>query len=182
MPYRTFNNWLFDGMKDTPIPSPKTDDKGKVIVPDILKYNSPITHTFVLQMFMRHGALNEYLNTYFNNINVRYLTREELFLFIKKCVLDFRVLRRDIVFYPYRAKNKLYDSLRERISELKNDDISLLCDIIERSDDKELIYYTLGLEKPAKREKIKIGDKKINRQEKIVLKNFIKEHFSTINV
>jgi len=47
MPFRTYNNWLFDGQRNSPIP--KTDKL------DILKYNSPITHTFVISMFLRNG-------------------------------------------------------------------------------------------------------------------------------
>jgi len=175
MPFKTYNNWMFDGSRTTPIPKPTE----KV---DILKYNSPITHTFALQMFMRHGPLNHYLDKYFNNIGLRYLAKEELFLFLKNCVLDFRVLRRDTVFYPYKAKNKLYDILRDKFPELKNHDVSLFCDIVEKSDDRDNIYETLGLAKPPKKEKIKIGKKKINKKEKITLKAFMEKHFSTIGV
>jgi hypothetical protein len=174
MPFKTFNNWLFDGSSTSPIPKPTE----KV---DILKYNSPITHTFALQLFMRHGPLNYYLDQYFNDINVRYLSKEELFLFLKKCVLDFRVLRRDTVFYPYKAKNKLYDVLRDRLPELKNHDISLLCDVIEASEDKDQIYHTLGLEKPPKKEKIKIGKKTVDNKKKISAKEFLGKHFSIMS-
>lgn len=164
---------MFDGSKSTPIP--KATEKV-----DILKYNSPITHVFALQLFMRHGSLNHYLNEYFNNIGLRYLTKEDLFLFLKKCVLDFRVMKRDTVFYPYRQKNKLFDSLRAKFPELKNNDISLFCDIIEKSNDREAIYNTLGLDKPPKKQKLKIGKKKINRKNKIPLKKYMEKHFSVI--
>ena len=170
MPYKTFSNWIFDGSLTSPIPKPQGDI-------DILKYNSPITHTFVLQMFMRNGSLNHYLDKYFNDINVRYLSKEELFLFIKKCVIDFRVRKSDIVYYQYRAKNKLYDALRDKIPDLKNNDISLLCDIIEKSSDKDTIYSSLGLEKPPKKQKVKIGEKKIEK-EKISLADLLEKHFS----
>ena len=131
MPFRTFNNWLFDGIKDSPIPKPKNGV-------DILKYNSPITHTFLVAMFLRNGYLNSYLNKYFNDINLRYLSKEELFKFIKKCVIDFRIKKRDIVYYPRRTKQILYEKLREKIPTLKNDDIlmekTLLFDCILQSD------------------------------------------------
>ena len=94
-PYQIFNQWLFDGTRNTPIPEPKDGV-------DILKYNSPITHTFVLQLFMRNGPLNHYLDKHFNNISLRYLPMDEFLIFIKKCILDFRVLKRDTVFYPYK--------------------------------------------------------------------------------
>jgi hypothetical protein len=50
MPFKTYLNWLFDGREDTPIPEPVTDKDGKVIVPDIMKYNSPITHTYAISL------------------------------------------------------------------------------------------------------------------------------------
>lgn len=177
MPFKTYNNWLFDGSRNTPLPAATE----KV---DILKYNSPITHTFALQMFMRHGPLNFYLDKYFNNIGLRYLSKEELFLFIKKCVLDFRVMRRDTVFFPYRAKNKLFDVLRDKFPELKNNDVSLLCDVIEGSDEQDTIYETLGLGKPPKKEKIKIGKRKDYKKstDPLKLKDFMEKHFSTMNV
>ena len=83
MPYKLFNSWLFDGKKNSPIPRSE-----KV---DILKYNSPITHTFVISLFLRNGPLNYYLDENFNNIGLRYLTREDLFKFVKKCVIDFKI-------------------------------------------------------------------------------------------
>lgn len=170
-PYKTFNKWLFDGDRNSPIPKPKDGV-------DILKYNSPIHHTFVLQMFMRHGPMNYYLNKYFNNINLRYLSREELFLFMKKCVLDFKATKRDTVFYRYKAKNKLYDILKDKYPELKNDDTSLLCDIIEKSDERDVIYETLGLGKPPKKQKVKIGKTKVNKTKKISLSEVMEKHFS----
>ena len=179
MPFRTFNNWLFDGSRTSPIPKPKVDDNGKVIVPDILKYNSPITHTFVISMFLKHGPLNYYLNKYMNDISLRYLSREELFLFIKKCVLDFRIQKSQITFYPRQPKVLLYEKLREKISLLKNDDIYLLCDIIEKSNNKPSIYDSLGLDKP---KKIKLRKTKKKTEKKISLDNFLNDHFSTINM
>ena len=172
-PYQIFNSWLFDGSIDTPLPKPHDGI-------DLLKYSSPITHTFVLQMFMRHARLNKYLDEYFNNIGLRYLPKDELFLFIKKCIIDFRVLKRDTVFYPYRQKNKLFDALRNKLPELKNNDLTLLCDIIEKMDNKDSIYETLGLEKPPKKQKIKISKNKEVSSEKISLKELLEKHFSTI--
>jgi hypothetical protein len=44
MPYRTFNGWLFDGSRNSKFPTPKYSNDGEEIIPDLLKYNSPITH------------------------------------------------------------------------------------------------------------------------------------------
>ena len=170
MPFKTFNNWLFDKNKNSPLPKPKNGV-------DILKYNSPITHTYVISLFLRNGLLNHYLDLFFNNINVRYLTREELFKFIKKCVMDFKIRRQELVFYPRRQRFELYEKLREKIHTLKNDDIFLLCDIIDRSKDKESVYHSLGLDKPKKKK----GKNKKIKDEKFSLKDLM-EHFSTIDI
>lgn len=172
MPFRTYNNWLFDGQRNTPIP--RTDKL------DILKYNSPITHTFVVSMFLRNAYLNSFLDTYFNDINLRYLTKEELFKFIKKCVMDFKIKKRDIVYYPRRQKDILFDKLRERIPTLKNDDILLLCEIIDKSENKNSVFESLGMEKQKKR---KISSKKSNKKkDKIPLSEFLNEHFSIVQL
>lgn len=168
--FKTFNNWLFDGQRNSPIPKPKSGV-------DILKYNSPITHTFLVSMFLKHGPLNSYLNKYFNDMNLRYLTREELFKFIKRCVIDCRIKKRDITYYPRKARQILYETLRERIPTLKNDDILLLCEIIEKSKNKDSIFESLGLEKP-KKKKMKKSKKK--EAKKISLKDLLNEHFSII--
>ena len=173
MPYRTFNSWLFDGSRDSKFPEPKYADDGKEIIPDLLKYNSPITHTYVISMFLKNGPLNFYLDKYFNNINLRYLEKKELFLFVKKCVLDFRVGRRDTTFIPFTRKTKLFGILRNKFPELKNCDVSLLCDLIEESDNREVIYSTLGLEKPKK-----VKTRKEPKSKKITLKEFLAKHFS----
>lgn len=178
-PYQVFNSWLFDGRNDSSIPKPKIDDNGKVITPDILKYNSPITHTFLVSMFLRNGPLNYYLDKYFNDINLRYLSREELMKFIKKCVIDFRINKRDIVFYPRRPRHVLYEKLREKMPVLKNDDISLLCDIVEKSDNKRAIFDSLGLDMPKKKT---IKKSKKIKTKKISLKGFLDEYFSMISI
>lgn len=171
MPFRTFNTWLFDRNPNSPIPAPK---KGV----DILKYNSPITHTFVLSLFLRNGELNHYLDEYFNNIGLRYLSKEELFKFIKKCVIDFKVKRNQTVFYKWKRQDKLYNILREKFPQFKNNDITLLCELIERADDKEAIFHSLGLEMPKKR-KLRTSKKK-PKKGKVPLREFLAEHFSTI--
>jgi hypothetical protein len=175
-PFRVFTNWLFDGSRNSPLPEPKFTDEGKVLVPDILKYNSPITYTFVLQLFMKNGPMNDYLNRHFNNINLRYLDKKEFLLFIKECVLDFKIKKWDTVYYKFDRRDKLFNELRNRLPHLKNNDIVLLCDLIEKSDEKESIYHTIGLEIP-KKKRIRVHKKK-KKKEKIPLSDLLEEHFS----
>ena len=172
-PYTVFSNWLFDGSRSSPIP--KATEKI-----DLLKYNSPITPTYLISMFVKNGPLNHYLDKHFNNIGLRYLDKEELFKFIKKCVLDFRVRRSDIGYFRYHHQTKLFNILREKLPTLKNNDISLLCNIIDKNEDKGTIYQTLGLE-VIKKKKVKRGTKKIKKRN-ISLDEFLKENFSIIEM
>jgi len=168
--YKTFFGWLFDGNVNSPIPSGEK-------VPDILKYNSPITPTYVISLFINNGPLNYYLDSYFNDINLRYIDKEELFRFIKKCVIDFKVKRKNIPFVRYKRDTKLFKVLRLRIPTLKNFDISLLCEMIEKDPNSERIYSSLGIDKPTKK-KLKLTEQK--NSGKISLKEFLEGNFSVI--
>ena len=155
MPFKTFNNWLFDGNLKSEIP-----DKS-----NLLKYNSPITPTYVINMFITNGKLNHYLNQYFNNIGLRYLDKEEFFKFVKKCVHDFKIQRNSLPYIQsYKRNSQLFEKLKKKIPILKPGDISLLCDIIDKMEDKDIIYNSLGLQKV---EKTKTKE---NKQKKIGLK------------
>ncbi len=171
MPFKTFHNWLFDGSRNSPLP--KATDKV-----DILKYNSPITHTYVISMFAKHGPLNHYLNTYFNDINLRYLDKAELFMFVKKCVLDFRVKRRDVTYFPYKKHSKLFTALREKLPDFKNHEIKMICERVDQAENRDEIYETLNIEKPKKK---KLRTKK-RETGKISLKKFLDLNFSVMDV
>jgi len=177
MPYKTFQNWLFDGDWKSPIPKPKYDKDGKVIIPDILKYNSPITPEYLLTMFMKNPPINRFLNMYLNNMGIRYLDKKELFKFMKQCVYDFKLKRSDIIYTPrYKHDGELFKVLRKNIIVLKDQDINLLCDIIEKSKEKDEYYKSFGLKKP-KRQKLKMT-KKNNGREKISYKELMIRFFN----
>ena len=171
MPYKKFLKWAFDGDVNTPIP-----DKAV-----LLKYNSPITHTYLLSIMIRNGKLNHYLNQSINNFWFRSIEKEEAFHFFKKCIKDFKVKRNSIHFVPPpRRKTKLFDSLRNKFPSLKSDDIMLLCDVIDDSDGKEQVYSTLGIDKP-KKQKVKVKKetkkKKSDSIKKLSLDKFMSDNF-----
>jgi hypothetical protein len=170
---------MWDGKIDSPIPKPKTKDDGTVVIPDILKYNSPITHTYVISLFLRNGPLNRYLNKHFNNMSVRYLDKEDLFKFIKKCVIDFGIRKNETVFYQYRKEGQIYGKLRDKLPFLKNNDIILLAELIEKSPDRDSIYQALGMEKP-KKLKVKLDKKQVEEKGKTSVKEFLEGHFSIV--
>ena len=166
--YTDFFSWLFDGNKNSIL-------RNK----EVLKYNSPITHTYVISIFINNGPLNWFLNKYFNNIGLRYLSKEELFRFIKKCVIDFRVQKKNILFIPYKKNSALFDSLKKKIPILKDSDIDLLSELVEKSDSTQ-IYSSLGIDKPKKR-KLSWSKQK-NDSEKVPLVDFLSSNFSVIEV
>jgi len=54
----------------------------------------------------------------------------------------------------------MFNKLRSKVTSLKNDDLDLLCDIIDKSDEKESVYNSLGISKPVKTKKKKSKTKK----------------------
>jgi len=178
MPFKTYFNWLFDGNINSKIPAPRTTEDGKVIVPNILKYNSPITNRYVISVFLRNLSLNKYLDQYFNNINIYSIPREELLYFIKKCVLEFRVGKYDTTYYKRKYNDKLYNVIEKRYPQLKSFEVDFLCDIINKSDKRDTFYNSLGLEN-IKKQKIKSTKKIVVKKS---LKDFIAENFSIMEV
>jgi hypothetical protein len=168
MPFKTFNRWLFDGNRNTKID------------PSLLKYNSPITNTYVVGLFQRSGKLNHYLDKHFNNIGLYYLDKEELLKFIKKCVKDFKINRRTITYFPRRSADDLFDALRNKVAVLKNDDLELLTQIINKSDDKKAILSSLGLDSKPKKSKSS-HTCNLGQKNKVKLEEFI-ENFTTIEI
>ena len=172
--YKTFQNWLFDGNIKSKIPTGEG-------IPEILKYNSPINHTYLISLFLNQSKLNFYLNSYFNNMNLRYLDKEELMRFIKKCVIDFNVQRKNLAFVPYKRYDKLYNALRKKIPVLKNHEIKLLSEIIENSDIKNEVYNSLSLEKPDQ-VKTKKTSKAKKSTKKETIDDFLKNNFKVMKV
>ena len=149
-PFTLFNNWLFDRNINSHIPQKDI----------LLKYNSPISKTYLISLFKKVGKLNHYLDKYLNNIGLRYLDNENLFFFIKKCVLDFNVSKRNLSYtYWPKRKSKLYEKLSKKFHNLKNYEIDFLCQIIDNSKDRDRIYQSFGIiiskKKKIKKNKIK---------------------------
>ncbi len=165
MPFRTFYNWCFDGNIKNPIPQGGN-------IPDILKYNSPIHADFLMKSFVTNGKLNHYLNKYLNNIGVRYISKEDLFFFFKQCVIDFKIKRKDIHYVGWAKNDILANKLSKKRPLLKKDEIQIVCELINKSDDKDAIYRSLGIDKKEfKKKKIK------KKATKISSKNYIAQNF-----
>jgi hypothetical protein len=171
MPFKTFNTWLFDGNLKSDIPNREI----------LLKYNSPITSMYAINIFLSVGKLNYYLNQQFNNVGLWYLDREELFKFIKKCVKDFKVQRNQLSYIPYpKRKDKIWNEIRSKFPTIKNYEVTLLCNLIEKNPEKEAIYTALGIEKSEKKKTKKEGKKE--EKKNISLKELIEKNFSLMDV
>jgi hypothetical protein len=109
-----------------------------------------------------------------------YLDKEELLKFIKKCVKDFKINRRTITYFPRRSADDLFDALRNKVAVLKNDDLELLTQIINKSDDKKAILSSLGLDSKPKRTK-SLQTCKLGQKNKVKLEEFM-ENFTTIEI
>jgi hypothetical protein len=132
---------------------------------------------------MFYGELNHYLNKYFNNIGLYYLEKEDLFKFIKKCIIDFKVRRNNLSFITTKKDSNLFQGLRKKFPALKACDISLLIDIIEKESDdlKNSVYESLGLLKPEKPKKArKLSKKVLEKVENVKIKNWVVENFSLV--
>lgn len=180
-PFQIFNSWLFDGNIKTSFPEPKSDEYGNVRIPDLLKYNSPIQPTTILRYFMKDLKFNHYLNQYFNNINIRYIEKIEFFYFIKQAVIDFKFSQRQMTYFSYKKKDKIISKLSIKCPHLKSYEIDLLSELILKNENKDNILSSLGLEELKKPKKIKgKKKKKINKDYKISLDEFLNEHFAIV--
>jgi len=168
--YRDFTKWLFDGNLNSPIPNEQ----------EMLKYNSPIKHNYILQCLLPHPKLTIYLNELFNNYNLYSLDKKEFMLFIKKLIISLNITKN---YFNYKVKrnnekNDLYLKLLKKLPQLKKYDVLLLTEIINNLDSnkKNSYYSAVGLDKP-KKKKLTKNDKK-QKSKNLSLKNYIRDNFT----
>jgi len=172
-PYKVFWNWVFDGNLKSELPTGEG-------IPDLLSYKSPINEIFILRSFLKCQSFSLYLNKYLNNFGIRYIDRMELFMFIKSSAIDFKISKYDIFYCnQWKSNSKLYLKLRNRYKDLKDGEISYMCEIVDKSDKKELYYTSLGLD-IVKKEIIKIGKK--NKKNKNISLNQLMENFTLMDI
>ena len=164
MPWKSMNKWLWDGDRKSKVP------------PIAIKKGSPITNTSLIAMFINNGPLNWYINKYLNNFYLHSIPKEELLIFIKKCIFDYKIKKYSTFYSKRPTIDKLFDALKEKNPLLKKTDISLLAEIVAKSPDRNKIFETLGLDKP------KVKKTKKKRKAKISQKVFLAENFVIIEV
>jgi len=131
-PYTILNRWLYDGNKQSKIPN------------DLL-VSGAIGPQYLLYFFKGSRYL-VYINKIFNNYWIYQLDKEEVFTMLKDIVMrtGFRP-----TFYKTasKAKIKLIEILRRKFPTLKIAEINMLADKIEKSEDRDAVFETLGLQK-----------------------------------
>ena len=95
-------------------------------------------------------------------------------MFLKTLVKTFNVYRGRVFFRHWPKRSKLKDVLSRKFPYLKKYEIDLLSINIEKSEDRDSIYTSLGLSKEKKKKFRKKRDKKIS------LKNYLAENFSVV--
>jgi hypothetical protein len=171
--YETFNRWLFDGSLKSELPEKDV----------FLSYKSPIVPSRLISSFMLYGELNHYLNKYFNNMGLHYIEKEDIFKFIKKCIIDFKIRRNNLSFIKTKKDSNLFQGLRKKFPTLKGCDIEHLCSVVENMEDngKRSIYDSLGLIKIEAPKRVKKSLKKIvDKSEKIKIKDWLETNFSVV--
>ena len=137
-PWHTFNKWLYDGSMTSKIPTELLTDKSIGIM-NLLYY-------------FRASKYGVVISNLFNNWDLFTLDRVEVLYFMKECV--YRTGYKPPFNNKVPAKkSKLHDYLKERHPFLKSDEVFMLVDIIDNSDEKDSIYETLGIYSPGKAKK-----------------------------
>jgi len=146
-PYSLLSRWILDGSTATKIPEDVV--KSKAIGPQYLLY------------YFQASPYILYFSKVFNNYSLFQLDRLEIFRFIKSTVMKCGY-KPPFIAKSTSTKAKIAKALRIKFPFLKYDEISLLVDQIDESEDKQTVYEMFGLYSPNKiktkkgsREKIK---------------------------
>jgi len=146
--YTLLTRWLFDGSTITQIPVEVVQDKS-------------ISQMYILYYFqMSH--LNIYIDKYFNNYNLFALDRLDLFKFLKQSI-QLCGYKPPFVKKGPKIKNKLVDILKGKYPYLKKEELFMLVDFIDNSEEKDSVYEMFGFYSP-KKKKITDAERKRMKQ------------------
>jgi hypothetical protein len=157
-PYTLLNRWLYDGSNETKIPDDVRD--GKEIGPQYIIW------------FFKNSIYNSWVNEHFNNFGVYALDKNDILKFMKKCILDCGY-KPQYIPKQRQTTTKIAKILKQKHPYYKKDDIRLLVDIIDVSEEKDNIYETLGLFNPKKTKTTKkdlIELSKVSAREEVPIK------------
>ena len=161
--YTVLNRWLFDGSKETKIPDDVEKDKS-------------ISQMYLLYYF-RPSPYGLVISKLLNNWSIFQLDRIELLYFLKECI-SLSGYKPPFIPKLSAKKNKLTDLLKEKYPFLKMEEVQMLVEKIDVSEEKDRYYETFGLYTPknkkltkAQREQFEKNKPKV--QEEVSLDNLM---------
>lgn len=130
--YQILNNWLKDGNLKSDYPKELENDRS-------------ISQIIFLNYFRSSQKYFPFINKIFNNYDVFSIPVKELFYLLKE-MLYFTGYRQPFIQKSKKAEdNKLVGILKDKYPFLKKEEIYMLVDIIDRMEDKDVIYEMYGL-------------------------------------
>lgn len=152
-PYQVLDFWMKDGNLSTPYPKD-------------LEGNRAISQVYFLNYFETSQRYFPFINNMFNNYNLFYISVKDLCIMLKEMVY-FTSFKKP--FGQAKKKksinNKLIDIFKKRYGYLKKEEIMMLVDFVDKSEDKEIIYEMFGF-RNLKSEKLSASEKK-NQKKRI---------------
>lgn len=147
--YTILNRWLFDGSASSKVPD------------DVIKDKS-IGHMNLLYFFQcsHYGLV---VSKLFNNWGLFSLDRVEVFNFLKQCVL-LSGYRPPFIQRGPKKKSKFFDLLKLKYPYLKREEVFMLVDLIDVSEDKDAYYEMFGLYTPKKKKTTKVQRKEMLKE------------------
>jgi len=147
--YTLLNRWLYDGSKDTQIPEDVAKDKG-------------ISQLFLIYHF-QSSHYNMFIDKTFNNYGLFSLDRLEIFKFVKQCV-QLSGYKPPFVKRAPKPKSRLVDVLKYKYPYLKKEEIFMLVEYIDASDEKDAIYEMFGFYKSKKKKTTKAEKQRMEKE------------------
>jgi len=143
------NRWLYDGSKDTIIPEDVVKDKG-------------IGQMFILYHFQCSPFIVA-ISKLFNNWSLFNLDRVEVLQFVKKAIQS-SGYKPPFIPRGSKIKSKISDILKLKYPYLKREEIFMLVEFIDNSDQKDSIYEMFGLYNPKKKKTTKAQREKMEKE------------------
>ncbi len=145
-PYILFNNWLFDGDLETPIPEPW-----------VLRALNPCT---ILQSFSMLNSITVYLDETFNNFNIYQIEKETFFKYLKEFVIRKKISKNHICFFRHHKEDKDITYIHNLIPYIKRYEVFQFLDVIKNDEEfNDRFLITIGL-KEEKKSKLTSSEKK----------------------
>ena len=135
------------------------DGNLKNTFPRDLEKERSLSPIFILTHFLQSPAYFIFVNKVFNNYGLFYLSTKDAFKQLKEMYYYSRYQSYGTKKNPKNTENKLIDILKNKYPFLKKEEVVMLVEFIDNSDDKDVIYEQFGI-KNVKTKKTTAKEKK----------------------